>query len=73
MNNYLDRSVNVKGTRYELFAINIRFGKTKNYGHEICQVKRKGKWYVFNDVSGYESDQKYNKNSYGLFYKRLMY
>lgn len=73
MNNYIDSSVNVKETMYELFAINIRFGKNKNYGHEICQVKRKGKWYEFDDISGYDKSQNYNKNSYGLFYKRLNY
>ena len=70
MRNYVDNCLIHTRTFYELFAINIRFGKTKNSGHEICQVKRKGKWYEFNDELGYAKVNDYNKYSYGLFYKR---
>ena len=70
MKNYVDNCLINTRTSYELFAINIRFGKTKNSGHEICQVKRKGKWLEFNDEFGYAKVKDYNRNSYGLFYKR---
>ena len=72
--NYVDTCLsNTKDTKiiYELFAINIRLGKTKNFGHEICQVKRNGIWYEFNDEHYYVRTTLYNQNSYGLFYKRV--
>ena len=72
MSRYVDINC-FKGTKYKLFAINIRFGKTKNFGHEICQVERNGRWYEFNDEKVYERKTTYNKNSYGLFYKRSPY
>jgi ubiquitin C-terminal hydrolase len=68
---YLDDSVTLTNTKYELFAINIRFGKTNDFGHEICQVKRDGIWYEINDIKAYKKTKDYNNNSYGLFYKRL--
>ncbi len=71
MNIYLDNSVSLTNTNYELFAINIRFGKTNDFGHEICQVKRNGEWYEINDIKAYKKTNDYNDNSYGLFYKRL--
>ena len=68
---YTDKSVEVDSTIYELFAVNIRFGSTANFGHEICQVKRKGKWYEINDTYGYEIKNLSNFDcSYGLFYKK---
>lgn len=64
---------NLKGveTVYELFAINIRFGSTKYYGHEICQIKISDSWYEFNDT--YTSIKKcdYFDCSYGLYYRRI--
>ena len=76
MSNYVDASINLKKLEYELFAINIRFGKTKDFGHEICQVKRNDKWFEINDQSvepiSYERTFVYNNNSYGLFYKRKL-
>ena len=42
---YTDKSVFNESYIYVLFAINIRFRSTANFGHEICQVKRNGKWY----------------------------
>ena len=71
MKNYLDNSVTLTNTKYELFAINIRLGKTNDFGHEICQVKRDGNWYEINDTEVYEKTKDYNNYSYGLFYKRL--
>ena len=71
MNNYLDKSVYLTNTKYELFAINIRFGLSRDNGHEICQVKRNGQWYEINDTKIYKKTRDYNSNSYGLFYRRL--
>ena len=70
MRNYVDIFGN--RTKYELIAINIRLGRQKNFGHEICQVKRKGKWFELNDdIKVEEKKKSYNNYSYGLFYKRL--
>jgi ubiquitin C-terminal hydrolase len=71
MNNYLDNSVHLTNTKYELFAINIRFGSSRDNGHEMCQVKRNGQWYEINDIKIYKKTRDYNSNSYGLFYRRL--
>ena len=70
MRNYIDKSIININTNYELFAINIRFGNNRNFGHEICQIKRNGKWYEVNDTISYEKNISHNSNSYGLFYKR---
>ena len=72
MSNYLDTSFNLKKLEYELFAINIRFGKTKDFGHEICQVKKDNIWFEINDITSYERTLVHNHNSYGLFYKRKL-
>ena len=72
MKDYIDENLKVDSTEYELFAINIRFGSTASFGHEICQVKRDGKWYEINDSFGTEiKDISYFDSSYGLFYKKL--
>ncbi len=71
MKDYIDNSLKVDETLYELFAINIRFGRTANFGHEICQVKRKKKWYEINDYNGNEiSNVSHFDCSYGLFYRK---
>ena len=71
MKDYIENPLNVDCTIYELFAINIRFGSNANFGHEICQVKRKGKWYQINDSYGYEIESPSNfDSSYGLFYRK---
>ena len=59
-------------TVYELFAINIRFGASNDFGHQICQIKKDSKWFTLNDDHKPEinSLDKYNENSYGLFYKK---
>ena len=43
MSDYIDKSLSVESTQYELFSINIQFGSTIDFGHEICQVKWEGK------------------------------
>jgi ubiquitin C-terminal hydrolase len=71
MKNYIDESLKIDETSYELFAVNIRFGRTANFGHEICQVKRQKKWYEINDYNGYEiSNVSHFDCSYGLFYRK---
>ena len=35
MNKYIEQSLRVDSTLYELFAINIRLGNNVNFGHEI--------------------------------------
>ena len=72
MSQYIDKSLKENGTKYELFAINIRLGRSANFGHEICQVKRNGKWYEINDSVGKEiSRTGYYNSSYGLFYRKI--
>ena len=72
LTNYIDNSIRLTNTKYiyELFAINIRFGNTNDFGHEICQVKRNDVWYEINDIIANKRSNTYNGNSYGLFYKR---
>ena len=71
MYDYIDNSLKADKALYELFAINIRLGRSANFGHEICQVKRGDKWYEINDsqvrlING-PSDF---GGSYGLFYRK---
>ena len=71
MNPYIDKSLKSTNAFFELFAINIRLGNTKNYGHEICQVKRKGEWYEINDTIVKKINSiSFFDSSYGLFYKK---
>jgi ubiquitin C-terminal hydrolase len=56
---------------YELFAINIRKGKDLSFGHEICQIKQKNKWYTIDDGDFYERQREFNEYSYGLFYRKI--
>lgn len=73
LKNYIDESIVISGeTRYELFAINVRFGQSSRYGHQICQIKRDSTWYKIDDDRRAEisSLKEYNQNSYGLFYKK---
>ena len=70
---YVETSMNFKNTKYELFAINIRFGYSNQFGHQICQIKKDNIWYTLNDNSSpsksYLDD--YKSKSYGLFYKLI--
>ena len=69
--NYVDNSLRVDCAEYELFAINIRYGRSANFGHEICQVKRDGVWYEINDRDGQRiSYTSHYDCSYGLFYRK---
>ena len=71
---YVEKKMNFKGTIYELFAINIRFGQTTYSGHQICQIKKGNSWYTLNDNSINKSDiNSYNQNSDALYYKLIYY
>ena len=68
MKKYTDENLITDCTEYELFAINIRYGRTANFGHEICQVKRNGQWYEINDRIGKKIfNTSHHDCSYGLF------
>ena len=71
LQDYLDPNLTGIVTTYELFAINIRIGSTKNFGHEICQIKINETWYEFNDSYTSLKKKDYDNCSYGLYYKRL--
>ena len=64
---------NIKDTTYELFAINIRFGYSNQFGHQICQIKKENNWYILNDMNTPVKGNinEYNRNTYGLFYKKI--
>ena len=66
-------SIKYNDTLYELFAINIRFGYSNQFGHQICQIKKENNWYTLNDNNSPKKSQldEYIKNSYGLYYKRI--
>ena len=70
---YVEKSMNIKNTLYELFAINIRFGQSANFGHQICQIKKENNWFTLNDMSypSISHVNEYNSNSYGLYYRKL--
>ena len=71
MQKYKDENVIIDFDYYELFAINIRFGRNADFGHEICQVKRNGFWYEIDDWnSKLIKKPSYYDYSYGLFYKK---
>ena len=69
MKNYIDESLKFGKYLYELFAINIRYGN--HYGHQLCQIKIKGKWYEINDTIVKINPSINFKDSYGLFYKKI--
>ena len=58
---------------YELIGICTHLGYTGRSGHYVAKCKRKdNKWFVFNDSSCYECNDKeiYNDSPYLLLYKR---
>jgi ubiquitin C-terminal hydrolase len=59
--------------KYTLFSINEKIGDKKKFGHYICKIKEKDKWYIFNDTYVKDIFIKVNKplisnNVVGLFY-----
>lgn len=80
LSNYINKNANIQKTKYELFAINIRFGDSRINGHEICEIKVDGQWYMFDDIKYKNITDKegrikekyqYDNYSYGLFYKLI--
>ena len=71
LKNYIDidlYGINL-GTKYRLFAINIREGDTKYSGHCYSYVKVENNWVCYNDNVVYEKCPKYSLNSVvGLYY-----
>jgi len=67
---YIDDNLSTDSTKYDLFAKNIRFGSTKKFGHEICQIKIDSKWYEFNDSTISLKKYDHDDCTYGLFYKK---
>ena len=57
-------------TKYELFAINFKFGQKDNYTHQICQIKINEKWYEIDDAYSGKKKSDYYENICGLFYKK---
>ena len=70
---YVEKSMNIKNTTYELFAINIRFGHSNQFGHQICQIKKDNNWYTLDDSRSPENSilDEFKNYSYGLFYKQI--
>jgi ubiquitin C-terminal hydrolase len=70
----VDKSLHIDHNNcvYELFAINIRIGDDISFGHEICQIKQKDKWYTIDDGDSYERQKQFNEYSYGLFYRKIL-
>ena len=71
LKNYIDKDlygINL-GTKYTLFAINIREGDTIYSGHCYSYVKVENSWVCYNDNVVYEKCPKYSLNSVvGLYY-----
>ena len=74
IHDYVDKyllDANEEHYKYELFAINIRIGRDRSFGHEICQIKEKDKWYTIDDNVSYPRQREFNDFSYGLFYRKI--
>ena len=57
------------GTKYKLFAINIRQGYTKTSGHCYSYVKVKNEWICYNDSDARPEKPSFNLNKVaGLYY-----
>jgi ubiquitin C-terminal hydrolase len=68
---FIDKELNKnKSSSYILYAINERYGQSKNQGHYICYIKiNKYKWYRFSDLYAKESIPSFNSSDvYGLYY-----
>ena len=70
---YVEKPRNFKSTTYELFAINIRFGHSNQFGHQICQIKKENSWFILDDSRLPEERilDEFKNYSYGLFYKQI--
>lgn len=69
--NFIDKDlVNGKiGTIYKLYAINIRQGFSKSFGHCFSYVRVKNEWICFNDSYVHKGKPSFNLNNVvGLYY-----
>jgi ubiquitin C-terminal hydrolase len=85
LESYIDKTLNNKQSlKYYLYAINERYGQSKNQGHYICYIKMNNnskinnynkmnnyRWYRFSDLYVTESNPSFNSSDvYGLYYVR---
>ena len=71
LKDYIEKDLfnNNLGTKYKLYAINIREGQNKKSGHCYCYVKVKNDWICFNDSVAYKENPHFKLNSVaGLYY-----
>ena len=71
LKDYIEKDLfnNDLGTRYKLYAINIREGQNKKSGHCYCYVKVKDEWIYFNDSVANKVNPSFDLNSVaGLYY-----
>jgi hypothetical protein len=71
LKNYVEKDLfeNNLGTKYKLYAINIREGYTKSSGHCYSYVKVKNEWICFNDISTHKEIPSFNSRTVaGLYY-----
>lgn len=69
--NYVEKDLfdNNLGTKYKLYAINVRDGYTKSSGHCYSYVKVKNEWICYNDTSAHKENPSFNLNNVaGLYY-----
>lgn len=45
----VDQQLNLKGQRYELYAMVSHHGSSTRGGHYTCDAKHEDKWFHFND------------------------
>lgn len=65
LQNYIEKDLfdNNLGTKYKLYAINLRVVYTKSSGNCYSYVKEKNEWICFNDTREYKSNPSFNLNS----------
>jgi ubiquitin C-terminal hydrolase len=70
LKDYIDKDLTNKnsGTRYKLYAINIREGYTTNFGHCYSYVKINNEWICFNDSYVHKEEPSFNLNTVAELY-----
>lgn len=64
-------TINVYYRKYDLFTINIGYGSTSNFGHEICQVDKNVKRYLTIENEGHAINTiSYFDTAHCLFLKK---
>ena len=71
-NYFEENNSNKEKSKYELFGINIKKGKSKNSGHYYCYVCIRNIWHYFNDKEVLIKPPELSSNGVvGLFYRRI--